>query len=121
MSFEAGHTRAEIARTLGVTKATVSYHARRLGAEIDERCARRYDWSAIQRFHDEGHSVCECRLRFGVSGGAWHDAKRRGDLVSRPARLSVAELFVAGTYRSRGYLKQRIVEDGLLAPGVCEM
>ena len=49
----------EIARRLGVSKATVSYHARRLGQPIDERCARRYDWDAVQRHYDAGHSVRE--------------------------------------------------------------
>jgi DNA-binding CsgD family transcriptional regulator len=39
----AGHTRAEIARRLDVSRATVTYHARRLGMPIDHRAARRYD------------------------------------------------------------------------------
>jgi DNA-binding NarL/FixJ family response regulator len=38
-----GLGRADIARRLNVSKATVSYHARRSGEEIDERCGRRYD------------------------------------------------------------------------------
>src|SRR3712207_2137721 len=38
--LERGLTRAAIARELGITKATVSYHARRAGARIDARCAR---------------------------------------------------------------------------------
>src|SRR6187200_885154 len=42
-----GLSRAQIARELHVSKATVSYHARRLGAPIDERCTRRYDWVVI--------------------------------------------------------------------------
>ena len=55
-----GLSRVEIARRLGLSKATVSYHARRLGEVIDDRCARRYDWDAVQRYYDEGHSVREC-------------------------------------------------------------
>ncbi|HEV2874861.1 MAG TPA: helix-turn-helix domain-containing protein, partial [Thermoleophilaceae bacterium] len=39
-----GHGRNAIARTLGVSKSTVSYHAGRLGEPVDSRCARRYDW-----------------------------------------------------------------------------
>jgi len=48
-----------------VSKATVSYHARRLGAPIDERCTRRYDWAAIQAYYDAGHSLRECEIAFG--------------------------------------------------------
>jgi len=45
-------SKSAIARTLGVTKSTVSYHARRLGERVDERGARRYDWSLIQQYYD---------------------------------------------------------------------
>jgi DNA-binding CsgD family transcriptional regulator/Zn finger protein HypA/HybF involved in hydrogenase expression len=114
--LDQGLSRAEIARSLRVSKATVSYHARRLGAGVDERCARRYDWAAVQRYHDEGHGLRECVARFGFSSGAWHDACRRGDLVARPARMPIEELFVAGTYRSRRHLKLRIIDAALKEP-----
>jgi hypothetical protein len=114
--LEQGVARADIARALHVTKATASYHARRLGAEIDERCARRYDWAAVQRYHDEGHSMRECAARFGFSTGTWHDARNRGDLVPRPSRTPIAELLVAGTYRGRRNLKIRMLAEGLKDP-----
>src|ERR1700730_14132224 len=47
--LEQGHTRAQVAKQLGLAKSSVSYHAARLGEEIDKRCARRYDWQAIRR------------------------------------------------------------------------
>jgi DNA-binding CsgD family transcriptional regulator len=111
-----GLTRAEIARTLGVTKGTVSYHAGRLGAEIDERCARRYDWPAVQRYHDAGHGMRECLARFGLSGGAWYEARRRGDLITRSELTPIEELLVAGRARDRGHIKRRILTLGLKEP-----
>lgn len=35
----------------------MSYHVRRLGTAVDERCARRYDGTEVQRYHDDGHSL----------------------------------------------------------------
>ena len=74
---------AEIARRLGISKSTVSYHARRLGAPRDERGARRYDWAAIQAHYDRGHTVAECCEAFGFSTQTWSAAVRRGAVVAR--------------------------------------
>lgn len=45
-----GKTGREIARLLGISPATVSYHKRRLGRPMNPKCARRHDWSAIQLY-----------------------------------------------------------------------
>ncbi len=109
----AGLTRAEIARRVGVSKATVSYHARRLGEQVNERCARRYDWGAIQRFYDEGHSVRECIATFGFSSASWASAVKRGAVRARPSSTPIDELLVADTYRGRYHLKLRLLREGL--------
>jgi DNA-binding CsgD family transcriptional regulator len=111
--LEEGLCHSEIAKCLGVTKSTVAYHARRLGAPLDERCARRYDWREVQRFYDEGHTVRECRLRFGFSSETWNSAVRRGAVTSRPRKLPLSELLVAGTYRSRHNLRLRLIREGV--------
>jgi DNA-binding CsgD family transcriptional regulator len=102
-----------IARALGLSRSTVSYHARRLGSPVDSRCARRYDWKEVQRFYDAGHSVRECQERFGFSRQTWHAAVNRGAIVARPHGLPLEELLVEGVYRSRFNLKVRIVKAGL--------
>jgi DNA-binding CsgD family transcriptional regulator len=43
-----------------------------------------FDWKAIQEYYDEGHTIEECKERFGVSYGAWDKAAVRGDIVTRP-------------------------------------
>jgi DNA-binding CsgD family transcriptional regulator len=108
-----GVSRAETARRLGISKPTVSYHARRLGHEVDVRCARRYDWAAVQRFYDRGHTVAECVEAFGFSKQTWHAAVNAGKIVPRPAITPIAELCVAATPRSRGNLKRRLLREGL--------
>jgi DNA-binding CsgD family transcriptional regulator len=108
-----GLTRLEAARRLGLSKSTVSYHARRLGLPVDERGARRYDWQAVQRYYDEGHSVRECVRAFGFSSDTWSSAKKRGAIVTRPQRTPKEVLFVAGQPRNRANLKRRLLAEGL--------
>ena len=104
---------AEIARHLGLSKATISYHVARLGRPIDERCARRYDWDAVQSYYDDGHSVRQCIAVFGFSSASWFDAVKRGAVVARPSATPILELLAAGTYRGRYSLKLRLLREGL--------
>ena len=113
MMLRLGISRAAIARQLGLSKSTVSYHARRLGEPVDERGARRYDWDAVQRYYDDGHSVRQCIDRFGFSRHSWHAAVQRGALVPRAFPMPMERLLVANTYRSRHNVKLRLVAEGL--------
>ncbi len=110
--LESGYSRADTARKLGISKSTVSYHARRFGMKIDERAARRYNWTVIQRYYDAGHSVRECRRKFGFSSATWCQAAKRGDVVARPTEMPIDKLLSAS--RNRGHLKGRLVRAGLL-------
>jgi HNH endonuclease len=112
--LEMGLSQAEAARRLGLAKPTVSYHARRLGIPGDSRSARRYDWAAIQRHYDEGHSFSACAARFGFSNSAWYDAISRGQLVPRPREDALEAWLVEGSRVSRFALKARLLRCGLL-------
>jgi hypothetical protein len=108
---EQGRSLNEIARALGVSKSTVVYHVRRLGEQPDDRFNRRYDWSAVQAYHDAGHTVSECVARFGFSLETWHAARKRGALTTRPAAMPLEEL-LSGV-RKRTHLKTRLLRLGL--------
>jgi hypothetical protein len=116
----AGASRGEVARRLGLSKSTVSYHARRLGLPVDERGARRYDWAIVQRFYDAGHSVRECQARFGFSRQTWSAAVSRGAVVPRAHALPLEELLVEGIYRGRRNIKERLIREGV-KDGACEL
>jgi DNA-binding CsgD family transcriptional regulator len=111
----AGLSRAEVARELGLTKGTVSYHARRLGQPIDSRCSRRYDWADVQAYYNAGHSVRDCQSRFGFSRDSWSEAVKRGAVIPRASAMPLDELLVSGVYRSRHNLKLRLLGCGLKA------
>lgn len=100
-----------IARTLGVSKSTVVYHLRRAGERPDDRFNRRYDWKEVQAYYDQGHSVAECRQRFGFSNETWHAARQRGAIVSRPAAMPLEQL-LSGV-RKRTHLKTRLLALGV--------
>lgn len=111
-----GLPKVEIARRLDVSKATVSYHVRCLGKPIDERFGKRYDWNAVQRYYDAGHSVRDCMKAFGFSSASRSDAAKRGAVVGRPSATPISELLVAGKYRGRENLKLRLLKEGLKEP-----
>jgi len=107
----AGLGTAAIATTLGLTKPTVSFHKRRLGLPLQQQ--RRQDWRAVQAYYDAGHSVRECRNRFGFNLSTWHDAVQRGDVVARAAAAPLAGYLVEGRRVNRRHLKARLIQAGL--------
>jgi transposase-like protein len=112
--LEAGMSQAEIGRHLGLSKPTVSYHARRLGLPANDSCARRYDWAEIQRAHDEGMSMRACSRRFGFSPCSWSAAVKRGAIRPHPKKMPIEELLVdSRPQTNRSHLKQRLLAEGL--------
>jgi transposase-like protein len=105
-----GLTQKEIARRLGITPPTVAYHVRRLGIPAG-RSRRRYDWSAVQAYYDEGHSVRECAEHFGFSTWSWHQAVKDGRIVARSTRMPMEE--VLRGRRVRAHVKRRLLSAGL--------
>jgi len=102
-----GLTQRDIARRVGVSASTVSYHLRTLGVPAQ----RRYDWAEVQAFYDAGHTVRACAERFGFSTATWHEAVRRGAVRSRAAVLPIEEVLTAE--RSRKHVKRRLLTAGL--------
>lgn len=105
-----GMSYSQIARELGMSKATVAYHARRLGIPARDDCARRYDWDEVQRAYDSGLSVRECCDKFGFAKATWSKAAQRGDVKARPKAMPIEALLVAGRKQTnRSHLKRRLL------------
>lgn len=108
-----GLRNGEVAERIGISTATVSYHARKLGVPPDERFARRVDWEAVQEAHDKGMSVRECARKFGFHKGSWHQAAQRGAIRPRSHLIPIEELFIDGRKANRTHLKARLIAAGL--------
>jgi HNH endonuclease/Bacterial regulatory protein, arsR family len=108
---EQGRSATSIAAELGIGKSTVCYHLRRLGVPSDDRCNRRYDWDAVQRFYDEGHGVAACIEHFGMARASFVAAVRRGAVRTRPQRKPIEAMFRPGV--NRNDLRLRLLAEGL--------
>jgi hypothetical protein len=73
---------------------------------------RKYDWSDIQAYYDEGHSYRECRERFGFKAMSWYKARQRGEMQTRPLAMPLEELLVGR--RCRNHVKGRLLRAGIL-------
>jgi DNA-binding transcriptional ArsR family regulator len=108
-----GLSLAEIARELGVSKPTVSYHARKLGIPAESKFSCRYDWDEVQRYYDAGNSITACERRFGFARATFVDAVKRGAIVTRPQAAPI-EIYLVGDRRvNRNHLKRRLIAAGL--------
>jgi HNH endonuclease len=73
---------------------------------------RKYDWAAVQRYYDEGHSYRECRSKFGFNSASWWKARLRGEITTRTFGTPLPELLERG--KSRHNIKQRLIRAGIL-------
>ncbi|HSC04339.1 MAG TPA: LuxR C-terminal-related transcriptional regulator [Solirubrobacteraceae bacterium] len=108
-----GLSQATIARELGIAKPTVCFHMRRLGIAAAEAPAQRYDWEAIRRYYEAGHSATDCRKRFGFGRDAWAAAIARGVIRSRPKLEPLDAVLATGRRRSRAHVKARLFAAGV--------
>lgn len=109
-----GLSYSEIARRLGITKSTVAYHARNAGFAVDEKAARRYDWSAVQAALDaDGLSMRQAMTRFGFTRDSWAKAIARGDLIPRPRERPLEAVLCARSEAGRAEVKRRLLAEGL--------
>ena len=91
------------------------YHKRKLGYPMRADCGRRYDWAAIQRYYDAGHSVRRVHASsLAFRAWAWAYAVKRGaDRRPSAARCRSKSCSRADTPRGRNNIKQRLLAAGL--------
>ena len=78
---------------------------------------RKYDWSEIQRYYDEGHTYRECQAMFGFNSMSFWKARRRGEIRTRPLAIPIE--LVSERAKTRRTVKRRLLQAGILK-NVCE-
>jgi HNH endonuclease len=104
-------TVSHAAQELSVSVPTICYYARRLG--IEPATPARYDWDEVQRYYDQGHSVAQCRRRFGMANRTVTEAVKKGKLETRPQATPISDLLTVGRPRNRTHVKLRLLGSGL--------
>ncbi len=111
----------DIQKQFNCSLSTITYHAKRLGQEIEVRPT--YDWAEIKVYYDQGHSINDCIKKFGCSSGAWWKAAKLGKIIRRLNSdgtdeyecMSLEELLTPGRRQtSRCHVKKRLFKAGLL-------
>lgn len=112
--LNAGLKPAEIAEKLGCVLSTITYHAKRLGQDVQVRPT--YNWGEINVFHNSGYSLAECMEKFGFCRASWHKARIRGEVITRleAKGLSLDVQLVAGRVQGRHNIKKKLLRAGLL-------
>ncbi len=82
-----------------------------------------YDWAAVQRYYDAGHSYRACRAEFGFCAASWTNAVNRGVLIARARARPI--LLALQESKCRTSLKLRLLQAGMLRNrcdecGLCE-
>lgn len=104
----------QIVSVVGCSKATISYHAKKLGKS--KKGVMRYDWKSISKYYDD-HTYTQTRRKFGFAARTWDLAKERGDIISRgyaDVLIPLDEILIEGSSYNRYNLKHRLLEGGLL-------
>jgi 5-methylcytosine-specific restriction endonuclease McrA len=115
--LEQGISYDAIAKAVHCSTSTISFHAKSIGRPVNQKAAKRYDWDAVQRYYDEGHSARECADHFGFSDSSWSYAVKMGRVRKSEFAMPIEELLVPDREQtSRRHLKQRILRLGLLEP-----
>ena len=112
--LQQGKSKAEIVRILGLSKATVSYHAKRLGFGVPKTPSK--DWAAIQKYYDEGHSIRDCQKQFGFAMRSLQKASQKGKFSARENKAADLSVYLTRDrpQTARSHLKRKLIEQKLL-------
>lgn len=121
--LDIGYSRKQIAEKLGITKQYASRVAISLGYRVPNGKPSKYDWDEITEYFNKGHSLKECRDKYGFSNGTLATARRRGDTTIQIRVLrsdNISYYLVENGTNDSAMLKKLLFENGILQ-NVCSI
>jgi transposase len=119
--LENGTSYNEICKELGISKSTISYHAKRLKLKRGQSFIRSlYDWDVIQAYYDEGYCLREVAIHFNLKYETVLDGSRRGKLKvdsrrrCKNTRAYLSEMFSENSSHRTCVIRYRIKKYDLL-------
>lgn len=110
--LQQGVTYSKITEITGRSKATISYHAKKIGLSTP-RDTKSYDWREINSFYQECKSPTKTIKSYGMSNRTFDKALKRGDLTWVDPKIPLEEL-LKREKTSRQHLKSRLKDADLL-------
>lgn len=114
--LDAGYSYNEIAQTLGCSKSTISFHARRTGRLRGSTPTswEEHDWEEIQKYYDAGHSYKDCLHHFHISDKTWAKAKGAGKIKTKEYQYPVEQVLTEKSFYGRNLVRARLLNNSIL-------
>ena len=117
--LEQGMTYKDIAIQLNISKATISYHATKLGHRKFTK-QRTFDWSAIQMDIDAGYSIRDICKRNKLFSKTFYSAANKNLITLRSsyAKLSLEELLQLVENKRANSYRRRLIRRAMIKTGI---
>lgn len=100
-----------IAKHCNCTKATISYHAGKIGLGTPRKTI---DWDQVQDLYDTGVSITECAETLGIARSSCSRAVKAGKIQLRNRKLLSSDILIENSSTTRKIVKSHLLREGIL-------
>lgn len=109
--LEQGCSYNEISAKTKLTKATISYHAKKLGFG---QIRTPLDFDKLKSLYESGLSLAEAAKKAGIGKDTAAKALKKGNVTIRSNRADIEEMFIENSVIGRNAVKNRLIKEGIL-------
>ena len=103
----------KIASRLNCSKSIVAYYAKKFRAipnDSNQAVPKLIDWTEVQAYYDDNHTVLETVNHFQFSKTVWDKAVKNNDVKPRHLKLTLDQLATSGPKSRRRQIKRLLLE-----------
>lgn len=109
--LEQGLSYKEISAKTKLTKATISYHAKKLGMSNPRK---ETDLEILTKLYESGLSVAESAKRLGIGKDSAAKALKKNKVAIRSNKADIEKMFIENSAVGRNAVKRRLLSEGIL-------